>query len=73
MNDSKIITTATHESQIDRDRRAELTLLTKCKNLQGGELYDFLNSFGVPIDEYNYLKEKYARVLARYDEEKLNV
>lgn len=58
------------ETFIDRDRRAELTLLAIMEEVPEESKNSFLLEHGVTRAEYDRLCEKYSRVLKKAREEK---
>ena len=55
------------ESQIDRERRAELTLLVKCMELPNKESRQFFcKQLEVPWADYRRVKRKYKNLIKRY-------
>lgn len=57
------------ETPIERERRAELTLLATTIGMDDEVLEAFLDEIGCSKAEYERLTKKWARVLARYKEE----
>ena len=67
------ITTKKPETPVQRDRRAELTLLSMMEQLPTRQLKrQFCQKNGISWAEYKYLCDKWSRVLDRFREEKKN-
>jgi hypothetical protein len=58
------------ETPIQRERRAELTLLALLEDMPQEERVPFLKEAGVSSDEFFRIYEKWERVLIKYREEK---
>jgi hypothetical protein len=55
---------------IDREREAELTLLSLILTMNPVEIEEFLLEMDISPEEYQQLQEKYSRIINRYNEEK---
>lgn len=60
------------ETPLQRERRAELTLLCLLEDMPQIERQPFLEENGVSFEEFNRIYEKWFRVLERYRKEKAN-
>jgi len=63
------MTQQTPPSQLELDRKAELTLLSVCLHKEGDDLLAILDTFGVELEEFKYLCRKWSHVLNRYSKE----
>lgn len=59
----------TEPTQLELDRKAELTLLSVCLHKEGADLQAILDKFGVDFDEFKYLCNKWKHVLNAYSKE----
>lgn len=58
------------KSQYELDLKAERTLLSVTDGMSGKDLSEFLESFGIPREEYDYICHKHRHALHLLKESK---